>query len=456
MKKLLFLILCMVCSLSLLAEEEKNAIIVCENGVEMFDWDLDFLREAKHSVEIGACFFGGEIAQTLLKEVEARLEKVPDLQVYILTTPVLLEDADYKRIEHLRLRFPDNFHLTHSSTVSIVWPDVSGIDNHVKMFVVDEKYFSAGGTNLDEAQVTDGTYTPPKKYNKISVLSDLPPGMRDQDVVGRGPIAKQMRTSFYKLYALWEHYNKTHLLEKDPEKFANNSYAVKVTEKPYLERFEKSEQRHDLEEHQIKLLIGGPHQYPHNSITHEYVRLIKEAKEEIIIANMYFCPVDPILKALIDAVNRGVRLTLITNGVSDVAPQYTQYFCWANRIHYVPVFYGGTYHFWDAWSVANKPVKNTHIYEYNVQDILLHKKMMIVDNRIFVVGSYNLGERSDIGDYELALIIDSKEVAQAIRQVHERDKSLSREVTPKEARGWYFDPIISYVGELQKRFHGLL
>ena len=457
-RKLTFFILAwaFLASSTTVHAEESNDVIVTDNGLEMFHWDLDFVRAAKESIEISAVFLGGEIARELLTTIENRLEQVPELKVYILTTPILLEKEDLVIIERLRKCFSSRFHLEHASTVAVIWPDVTGIDNHVKMFVVDEKYFSAGGTNLDETQCSDGTWTPPKNLNKAPVVSNnLPAGMRDQDIVGRGPLAIDLRKAFFKIYALWEHYNKTGLLEKDPEKFKGKTHYYPVISQAHVEHFESSKNKRTIKISQIKTLLGGPHQ-KHNEISQEYVRLIKEAREEIIISNLYFCPVGSILNALIDAVNRGVKLTVLTNGVSDIAPEYTKFFCWANRMNYVPIFYGSTYHFWNAWSVASNPLRKTSIYEYHVKDILLHKKVMIVDGKKSIVGSYNLGTRSDVGDYEMIIRIDSSEVAADLKRIHEKDLRYSREITTEEARSWYFDPVKAYMGEMQKRFHGLI
>lgn len=436
--------------------EESNAIIVTDNGLEMFHWDLDFIRAAQESIEISAAFLGGEIARELLTTLEARLEQVPKLKVYILTTPTLLEQEDWVLIERLHKRFPDRFYLEHASTVVIVWPTVTGIDNHVKLCIVDEKYFSAGGTNFDETQCSEGTWTPHKNLNKIPFLSNnLPAAMRDQDIVGRGPLAVQLRQTFFTMYAIWENYNNTGVLAKDFDKFKEKTYYYPVFSQVHVPHFDSSPNLRILEPNQIKVLIGGPHQ-KYNEISEEYARLIQGAREEIIISNLYFCPIDSIFNALLDAVNRGVKLTVLTNGVGEIAPQYTQFFCWANRMNYVPAFYGKTFHFWDVWDMANKPLKNTRIYEYHVKDVLLHKKVMIIDGKISLVGSYNLGTRSDLGDYEMVIRMDSLSIAMDLIHVHEKDLRYSREISSEEACSWYFDPVKAFIGEMQKRVHGLI
>ena len=203
------------------------------------------------------------------------------------------------------------------------------------------------------------------------------------------------------------------------------------------------------------MIFVGAHQKT-NKISKKYAELIKNAKEEIVIGNLYFSPVKSIFQAFLESVNREVDLTVITNGISDLTPVYTEAFAWSNRMTYVPVFYGRTFHFWESSSAEKNPVKKTKIFEYHVRDILYHKKVMIVDRRYLVVGSYNLGHRSDKGDYELALVIDSPVAAERALKIIEKDLKHCVEVSPQDARKWYFDPATAYLGELQKRLHGIL
>lgn len=450
----MFLLALLLCNLA--KGEEKNRIIVCENSLEMLSWDFEFIRHAKYSLDISACFFGGKTARDLLAEIEARLETCPTLQVSILSTPFLIEAQDYVIIERLRKRFPRNFRIVQAQSVATFWPDISGIDNHIKVLVVDEQYFSMGGTNLEQSQCADGTYPLPRNGNKShSIGNQMPSAHRDQDIVGRGEMAKELRQTFCKIFTLWEHYNKTYFLEKDPEHFKDNPYYFEIPDKPYVASFENAPEAISLKEGQMRLVLAGPHQ-KRNKITETYVQLINEAKTEIKIANIYMCPADEIFKALLAAVNRGIKLTVLTNGVHELSPHYCAYFCWANRMSYVPFFHGQTYRLWDVVAVKNSKPKSTRIYEYYVEDVLLHKKIMIVDDHLFAIGSYNLGTKSHLSDYESLMVIESPEVVKAANKVYERDLTFSKEVKNEEAIYWYFDPVISFKAEFQKRFHGLI
>ena len=78
---------------------------------------------------------------------------------------------------------------------------------------------------------------------------------------------------------------------------------------------------------------------------------------------------------------------------------------------------------------------------------------MVIDRRYTVIGSYNLGIKSDAMDYEIIFVIDSPEIAQETLKVLERDKSYSLKVNSKEAREWYFNPFISYLAGTQQQLH---
>lgn len=463
-KKLLFIALLFLSSFtsSLMAakEVENNTIVACENSLEMLEWDLEFIRHARQSVELSACYTGGTVLKKILTVVAERLESVPSLKVHILACPTFFDAKDKLMIQSLQRQYPNNFNLQLTASVMSYIPDYSAIDNHVKCLIVDEKYFSVGGTNFDEVLCTDGRYTPPRNPERESAGLNLPggpAGVRDQDVVGAGPLAKELREHFFLLYAVWEEYLKTFQnFHKNPHDLKEKSRYFSLDAsilKPFVERFEFSDSL--VEVKQAKMILSGAMDKP-NRITSEYLKLIQNAKKEIFIGNLYFSPVDSVMNALKGAINRDVQVNVITNGVGGNAPEYTQFFAWANRIHYVPLMYGRDFHFWEIGTAAKASVKNAHIYEYNIKDIVYHKKVMVVDERYTIIGSYNLGIRSDQSDFELVLVIDSEPLAKKVKAVLKTDVTLSFPVSAKSARDWYFDPLISYLASTQKKFHGLL
>lgn len=238
------------------ASEENHALIVCENGLERLSWDLEIIRYATQSVEISGSFCGGWVFRKILDGIEERLKSCPELRVHILSSEMLLESKDKKRIAWLQSTYPNNFHMVLTVQHLSLLPDFGGIDNHVKCVIVDGTYFSVGGTNLDEALCSDGTYTPSRNPNRDIIGEFLSPaGTRDMDIVGRGPITKKLREDFYKLYALWDYSFSHRWFKIDPEAFVKNAFFFPLdsSKQPFVELFETSDKK--VEVNNIRFLF---------------------------------------------------------------------------------------------------------------------------------------------------------------------------------------------------------
>lgn len=454
MKWILFLVILSLTPFLQLHAGEEDALIVCEDGLETLFWNLEFIDRANYSIELGGYSVGGKVFCKLLERIQRRLEECPKLQVYIFTTSMLMEEQEKALIASLQKNYPSNFHFQLTTNLCAPFPQLHSIENHMKFLVVDEHFYSIGGTNFHDAFCSEGT-TNPTSDEKQKMHAILPAATRDMDVVGRGPVAKKLRLIFYKLFALWENYEKTYCFESNPEHFKNNSYYFSLEDcpTPYSQAFEQSPKL--IEGVRLKLAFSGVMDSP-NKISLEYKKLIGMAKEEIVIGSLFFTPQEEIFASLLDAVNRDVKLDVITNGVWDGSPFCTRLFGWANRTNYVPLFYGRTFSLLDAWTMGDYPVRNTRIYEYEVKDVMYHKKVCVIDKRYTVIGSYNLSKKSDRADYEVVLLIDSKEAAEAVLKVLKKDLGFSRRVSIKDAEEWYLGLESSYVGYLQRLFHGFI
>ena len=77
-----------------------------------------------------------------------------------------------------------------------------------------------------------------------------------------------------------------------------------------------------------------------------------------------------------------------------------------------------------------KPLLATgaRVYEY-LGEHSSHTRAVLIDDRMNIVGSYNLDMRSAYQDTELMLAVDSPELNAIIRREAERDKTFSRYMT---------------------------
>ena len=130
----------------------------------------------------------------------------------------------------------------------------------------------------------------------------------------------------------------------------------------------------------------------------KFLKLIKEAKEEIIIETPYFLPGSFVRKALVEAANNGVKICIITPEHSDVGLFDIL------RNKYLGHFYK----------------KNIQILYYRPQN--LHAKLMLVDGAIFSIGSSNFDYRSFRFQHEINLLGNNKAIIEAITNHIEESK----------------------------------
>ena len=112
----------------------------------------------------------------------------------------------------------------------------------------------------------------------------------------------------------------------------------------------------------------------------EYIRLIKNARSQVIIETPYFLPGFLLRKALMDASKRGVDVQIILPKHSDVRMIDIL------RNRYLGMLYKN----------------NVNLLFYIPHN--LHAKLLMIDNRIFSISSANFDYRSFRYQYEIALI----------------------------------------------------
>lgn len=163
----------------------------------------------------------------------------------------------------------------------------------------------------------------------------------------------------------------------------------------------------------VHIVSGGPH---HNrSHIHNAFRMaIGRARKCITVANPYFVPGPRVVRSLLRAARRGVRVRLILPSKNDVPLVRL-----VSRSYYAPLLKGG-------------------IEIYEMQGTILHAKVMLIDASWSIIGSANLDHRSFHRNFEVNLIVDSKSFGSQVDTMLARDLDLSRKVMldEHEQRGW--------------------
>ena len=157
-------------------------------------------------------------------------------------------------------------------------------------------------------------------------------------------------------------------------------------------------------------VYGGPDLRP-NPIMELHLRLIREAKESILLQTPYFMNKELIL-AIRDASENGVKVMLIIPGVTD---------------HW--------FTFWNNYS-CSRLLKRTDVDIRLYQNGFLHSKTMIVDDRLCIVGSSNFDDRTAYYNFETSEAIVSDDCLDEMRRVFEEDLKDSVPLVYKDYRGF--------------------
>ncbi len=144
------------------------------------------------------------------------------------------------------------------------------------------------------------------------------------------------------------------------------------------------------------------------TVTEGVIEWFDTARQDIKMVSPYFIPSDRAVKGLIDARQRGIDITIVTNSLAstDVPWVYSAY-----RPHLEDLLAAGVKV--DELS-PSLSVQRHHLGLFGQRTGALHMKSAIVDQRQVFLGSMNLDARSAILNTELGLIIDSPEMARQL------------------------------------------
>ena len=162
----------------------------------------------------------------------------------------------------------------------------------------------------------------------------------------------------------------------------------------------------------VNIISGGPRQR-RSYIREAFQVNIAAAAEEILIATPYFVPGPRIIRAMLRAVGRGVRVRLLLPARSDVRLMLL-----LGRSSYATLLRGGV-----------------EIFELERE--ILHAKVMLIDAERTIIGSANLDQRSFHRNYEINCLVDNEQFGAQIRELllEEIDSARPVELDVHERRG---------------------
>lgn len=334
-------------------------------GKEYFDTLVDLIEKAEQHIHLQTYIFdddatGSRIADALKKAASRKV------QVYLLADGYASQIMTKKFIRDLResgVKFRYFEPLLRSKNFYF------GRRMHHKIFVVDAMYALIGGVNVSD------------RYND---LGDSPAWL-DMAVLIEGEVAQQLCVlcwKTWKSFPLNMGITPCEEMEVQYDHLYNPKSLVRIRRNDWVRR--------------------------KNEISTTYVEMIRSARSHFTILCSYFLPGKLIRKALSEAAEKGVKITIITAGPSDVRLSK-----WAERWLY-------------DWMLRHR----ISLYEY--QPTVLHAKVAVCDTNHITIGSYNVNDISAYASIELNLDIKdpslAKDLEKQIDRIIEEDcKLISKE-----------------------------
>lgn len=287
--------------------------------------------------------------------------------------------------------------------------------NHDKIMVVDDEWVLTGGRNISQ------------EY--FAGFADDPKAFRDTDVLlhGHGP-AGRAREAFTEEFDLL----KNHDVKLDYPGWSPKTYELELA-RQVMERYlidggfydeaqigpKLRPLARDLKEQLEKIpsvaglaskgplprtkrfptLVLDKSSYTHklrNDISQNLFRLIDSAEHSVIIQNPYIVLTDKMAAALVRAARRGVKIIIHTNSPTSADHLIVQGF------------------FLRDWRRILQKLPGARIFGSKKRPI--HAKVMIVDDRVTMIGTYNLDPLSESVNSEVTALIEDSGFAARVRK----------------------------------------
>ena len=425
------------------------SLAVLPNGEESLAVRLEVLKSAQKSIRIQALVFKGDesglrIAEILKQKKAAGLDvriivdafSNPWLQTQWMYFDLKQHGIEVEGYEAMALQWLNEMPVPHLTPHYD--PQQPDKRFHEKMWIIDGETAAAvavtGGLNIGNEYFRANPADPDSTW-------------RDQDVVVRGAIVRDLVTAFDRNFEYFVGVKKSrgvfntnlywdatrNVLDKTgtvPMKFTTNPDVV-----AHVAEIEARLPALAYVGATCRFFQSRP-RLKETYIQQAYVKLIERARSEVLIANAYFVPTPSIKLALQDAAKRCVAVRLISNSPeTNDLPEISL----VGRGHYKELL---AVNETPEVAACSKAEKGLRIWEWVGQSATeserrqgtMHSKYAVVDKRRSLVGSYNLDPRSEKLNSETAMVFEQPELSGRLRSAFfDNDLRYSREITPAQA-----------------------
>ncbi len=378
-----------------------NHVVLLENGPNTYAAMFDAIDSARDSINMETYILeadetGQRFADALIaKQAQGVQVNLIHDSVGTLATP----KAFFKRLTDAGINVLE-FNPVNPLKAKAGW-DVNQRD-HRKLLVVDGRRAVLGGVNISSVYSSGGSAGTSGLSGSRGTVAAAPSDSkalpwRDTDLLIEGPVVAPLQKLFIDT---WKDQKGTPLAARD--------YFPMLTRQG----------------DEVVRAIGSNPDEPFSQIYVTLISALNSAEREILLTNAYFVPDPQLVKALTNAVARGVDVKLIVPSTTDSSLVFH-----AGRSHYEALLRGGV-----------------KIYER--RGALLHAKTVLIDGVWSTVGSTNLDWRSFLHNQELTAVILGSQFGVKMRAAFERDLADSDPIT---LEAWERRPVVVRVKEMFAR-----
>ena len=285
---------------------------------------------------------------------------------------------------------------------------------HNKSFTVDSQATILGGRNIGN------------EYFEAD--PDL--AFADLDVIGVGPVARDVSTAFDRYWNNELAYPVSVLIDKPPTPEETgrmrqqlNEFAAAQAGSVYLKALRNSDLADKLRKNEVRYSWGNavvvydlPEKMLHDAGEKEYqlapqLRPYADGvRKELILFSPYFVPGEAGTSFLTDLVARGVRVRILTNSLAsnDVSVVHAGYAGYRK-----PLLRGGV----ELYEMNKKLTREQREEKKGAggsSKASLHAKSFVFDREQVFIGSMNLDPRAVVHNTEIGVVLTSREIAQGM------------------------------------------
>jgi phosphatidylserine/phosphatidylglycerophosphate/cardiolipin synthase-like enzyme len=299
---------------------------------------------------------------------------------------------------------------------------------HNKLFVVDNSFAIAGGRNIAD-----------EYFGRAE-----PANFIDMDVLVSGAAVQEMSTAFD---AYWnsEHVYPVQSLvgsapAATPERFeaqvAAAAPVARLTNNDSLGQAPVATQiaagRVAQSAGSVRVLADAPSKIDSTdgsdgAVMRAHLELIRSAQSEVLIASPYFVPGERGVAAMQQAVDRQVRLSVMTNSLATTDEPLVHY-GYAKYRQAMVKMGASVYELMPGAQAPQAAESSSASSGYGASGLhgslgRLHAKVAVIDQQHLYIGSMNMDRRSAHSTTEIGLIIDSTDLARDVTRLLQREQA---------------------------------